>query len=332
MQNKNIVVTGGAGFLGSHVVRLLLESGNKVSILDNFSHGKELHLKGFANNTNLKIIKGDITDLNDVTNAFENCQIAIHLAVLDLRQSIKEPEKVNDVVVNGTLNCLNVARKKNFELFVNCSSSEVFGTAQYIPMDEKHPLLPETPYAASKVAQDMYAFSFGRTYGLPWTTVRPFNMYGPHSHWQGYRGELIPKMIVRAMNKKPLVIFGEGDQTRDFIYVEDAAKGILDIANNKSCLNRSINICTGKETSIRKIAEIICKEFSLDPKVYIQKQAPRPGDVMRHLGDNSIFKQFTGYLPQTTIEEGINKTISWFKSLPFTPEELLNQEVLRSWE
>ena len=332
LQNKNIVVTGGAGFLGSHVVRLLLEAGNKVTILDNFSHGKELHLKGIANDTNLKIIKGDITHLNDVTNAFENCQIAIHLAVLDLRQSIKEPEKVNDVVVNGTLNCLNVARKNNFELFVNCSSSEVFGTAQYIPMDEKHPLLPETPYAASKVAQDMYTFSFGRTYGLPWTTVRPFNMYGPHSHWQGYRGELIPKMIVRAMNKKPLVIFGEGDQTRDFIYVEDAAKGILDVANNKSCLNKSVNICTGKETTIRKIAETICNEFSLDPEIYIQKQAPRPGDVMRHLGDNSNFKQLTGYLPDTTIEEGIRETISWFKSLPLSPEELLNQEVLRSWE
>ena len=111
LQNKNIVVTGGAGFLGSHVVRLLLEAGNKVTILDNFSHGKELHLKGIANDANLKIIKGDITHLNEVTSAFENCQIVIHLAVLDLRQSIKEPEKVNDVVVNGTLNCLNVARK-----------------------------------------------------------------------------------------------------------------------------------------------------------------------------------------------------------------------------
>jgi len=332
LKNKNIVVTGGAGFLGSHLVRLLIEKGNKVTILDDFSHGKEMHLKEIANNSNLKIIKGDITNLDDVKKAFENCQIVFHLAVLDLRQSIKEPQRVNDVIVNGTLNCLNVSRNNNIELFVNCSSSEVFGTAQYIPMDEKHPLLPETPYAASKVAQDMYTFSFGRTYGLPWTTVRPFNMYGPNSHWQGYRGELIPKMIVRAMNKKPLVIFGEGNQTRDFIYVEDAAKGVAEIASNKNSLYKSINICTGKETSIRKVAEAICDEFSLVPKDYIQKQAPRPGDVMRHLGDNSNFEQLTGYTPKTTLEEGINKTISWFKSLPFTPEELLNQEVLRSWE
>lgn len=332
LQNKNIVVTGGAGFLGSHLVRLLLDKGNKVTILDDFSHGKELHLKEIANNPNLNVIKGDIINIGDVEKAFENKQIVFHLAVLDLRQSIKEPQRVNDVIVDGTLNCLNVARKNNIELFVNCSSSEVFGTAQYIPMDEKHPLLPETPYAASKVAQDMYTFSFGRTYGLPWTTVRPFNMYGPNSHWQGYRGELIPKMIVRAMNKQPLVIFGEGDQTRDFIYVEDAAKGIYDVVNSKACLNKNINICTGKATTIRSIAEAICNEFSLDPKVYIQKQAPRPGDVMKHLGGNSYFKELTGYLPQTTLEEGISKTIAWFKNLPYSPEELLKQEVLRSWE
>lgn len=332
MQNKNIVVTGGAGFLGSHLVRLLLEKGNKVTILDDFSHGRDLHLKEIANNSNLKIIKGNITNIDDVQKAFEKCQIVFHLAVLCLRQSIKEPQRVNDVIVNGTLNCLNISRNNNVELFVNCSSSEVFGTAHYIPMDENHPLLPETPYAASKVAQDMYTFSFGRTFGLPWTTVRPFNMYGPNSHWQGYRGELIPKMIVRAMNKNPLVIFGEGNQTRDFIYVEDAAKGIFDVASNKSCVNNSINICTGKETSIRKIAETICDEFSLDPDTYIQKQDPRPGDVMRHLGDNSKFKNLTGYVPKTTIEEGISKTVTWFKNLPFSSEELQRQEVLRSWE
>jgi len=332
LKNKNIVVTGGAGFLGSHVVGLLLQSENKVTIIDDFSNGKEFHLKEVEKNPNLKIVKGDITQFDVVKRAFENCQIVIHLAVLGLRQSIKDPDRVNEVIVNGTLNCLNVARDNNIELFVNCSSSEVFGSAQYIPMNEDHPLLPETPYAASKVAQDMYVFSYGRTYGLPWTTVRPFNMYGPNSHWQGYRGELIPKMIVRAMNKKPLVIFGEGNQTRDFIYVQDAAKGILDVASNDKCRSTSINICTAKETSIRKIAEIICEEFSLDPKEYIQKQPARPGDVMRHLGDNSSFKNLTGYLPNTTIEEGIRNTISWIKGLPFTPEELLNQEVLRNWE
>ncbi len=139
-------------------------------------------------------------------------------------------------------------------------------------------------------------------------------------------------MARMAVFKKPLFIFGEGNQTRDFIYVEEAAKGIIDVASNNDCLSNSINICTGKETTIRKIAEIICNEFSLNPDEYIQKQEPRPGDVMRHLGDNSKFEKLTSYQPKTTIEEGITKTISWFKTLPFNQEELLDQEILRSWE
>ena len=324
MENKNILVTGGAGFLGSHVVRLLLDRNNRVTILDDFSNGKGLHLNGIEENPNLTVIKGDITEINDVSKAFKNCQIIIHLAVLGLRQSIKEPDHVNKVIVNGTLNCLNIARENNAELFVNCSSAEVFGTAQFIPMNEKHPLLPQTPYAASKVAQDMYVFSYGRTYRLPWTIVRQFNMYGPNSHWQGYRGELIPKMIVRAMNKKPLVIFGEGNQTRDFVYVEDVAQAILKILENPNCVNKSINVCTGKETSIREIAEIICKEFSLDPENFIEKQSTRPGDVLRHLGDSSILKKLTGFQPDTSLEEGIKKTVSWLKSLHFEKELMLN--------
>ncbi|MCK4829740.1 GDP-mannose 4,6-dehydratase, partial [bacterium] len=256
------------------------------------------------------------------------CQIVIHLAVLGLRQSIKEPHRVNDVIVKGTLNCLDIALANNMELFLNCSSSEVYGTAVYVPMDEKHPLNPETPYAAAKVAQDVYVYSYGRTYGLPWTTIRPFNMYGPNSHWQGFRGELIPKMIVRAMNREPLVIFGEGDQTRDFIYVEDAARAIISVVNSLNCRNQCINFCSGIETSILQIAKLICKSFSLDPNEFIQNQPRRPGDVKRHVGDNSKFKNLLGFTPSISIEEGIHRTIAWFQSLSIKPEELFSQEVL----
>ncbi len=332
MEQKKIVVTGGGGFLGSHVVKELLAKNNEVIVLDDFSNGKMAHLQAFQAHPKLTIIKGDIVNVADVKRAFAGCQMVIHLAVLDLRQSIKEPHRVNTVIVDGTMNCLDAARENQVELFLNCSSSEAYGTAEYVPMDEKHPLRPETPYAAAKVAQDMYTFSYGRTYGLPWTTIRPFNMYGPNSHWQGYRGELIPKMIVRAMNKQPLVLFGEGDQTRDFLYVEEAAKAVLAVADNPACRNRDINFCTGQETSVRRIAELICANFGLDPQVLIQKQPPRPGDVMRHMGDSRVFQEIVGFAPQIGIEEGIQKTIAWFKSLPFTPEELIATEVLRSWE
>jgi len=332
MENKRVVVTGGAGFLGSHVVGLLLNNNNFVVLLDDFSNGKMAHLDGVKHHPNLNIVRADITNIKDIETAFEGCQIVIHLAVLGLRQSIKDPYRVNDVIVKGTMNCLNIAQSKNIELFLNCSSSEVYGTAVYVPIDERHPLNPETPYAAAKVAQDMYVYSYGRTYGLPWTTFRPFNMYGPNSHWQGFRGELIPKMIVRAMNRQPLVIFGDGSQTRDFVYVEDAARAVISVAENLNCRNLSMNFCSGVETSILQIAKLICKSFSLDPNEFIQNQPVRPGDVKRHLGDNSKFKDAVGFTPNISIEEGIHRTIAWFKSLSIEPEELLSQEVMRAWE
>ena len=332
MEDKKVVVTGGAGFLGSHVVRLLLQENNLVVLLDDFSNGKMAHLEAIKHHPNLNIIRGDITNIKDVEEAFEGCQIVIHLAVLGLRQSIKDPHRVNDVIIKGTLNCLDIARAHKMELFLNCSSSEVYGTAVYVPMDERHPLNPETPYAAAKVAQDVYVYSYGRTYELPWTTIRPFNMYGPNSHWQGFRGELIPKMIIRAINRQPLVIFGDGDQTRDFIYVEDAARAVISVVENQNCPNQIINFCSGIETSVLQIAELICKSFSLDPNEFIQKQPARPGDVKRHLGDNSKFTALLGFIPNIGIEEGIHRTIVWFKSLPFNPEELFSQEVLKGWE
>jgi UDP-glucose 4-epimerase len=332
LKDKRIIVTGGAGFLGSHVVQLFLKKDNQVVVFDDFSNGKSLHLRSLANHPRLEIIRGDVTNQEQVENAFQGCQIVVHLAVLCLRQSIKEPQRVNEVIVQGTLNCLEAARLNKAELFLNCSSSEAYGSANYIPMDEKHPLHPETPYAAAKVAQDMYVYSYGRTYGIPWTTIRPFNMYGPNSHWQGHRGELIPKMIVRAMNKKALVIFGEGSQTRDFTYVYDAARAVVGIAEESDCHNVSINFCNGKETSIRQIAELICEAFDLDPDEFIQNQPPRPGDVQRHFGDNTRFCELVGFGPEVSIEDGIRLTVDWFKSLPFTPEQLLKQEALRSWE
>jgi len=332
---EEILITGGAGFLGSHVVGLMLNIGYKVIVFDDFSNGKIIHLKNFKNNKKLQVIKGDLTKKRDMENLEEstgNLSAIIHLAVLGLRQSIKDPHRVNEVIVNGTINILDMALRKKIGLFLNCSSSETYGTAKYVPMDESHPLNPETPYAAAKVAQDMYVSSYGRTYGLPWLTIRPFNMYGPNSHWQGARGELIPKMIVRAMNKKPLFIFGEGEQTRDFLYVGDAAQGISLIFKKPKRVGTVINLCSGAEVSVMEIANIICSHFNLDPGKYIMKQPPRPGDVLRHLGDNSRFYSFYKLKPETRIEEGIKKTIEWFESLPFEPEELLSQEIPRNWE
>jgi UDP-glucose 4-epimerase len=329
---KNVIVTGGAGFLGSHVTELLLRTGRNVIVIDDFSNGKAIHLDKCKDHSCLKIVKADIAKYRDIEEFFSNVDAVVHLAVLDLRLSIKDPLRVNTAIVDGTLNCLELARKNKIMLFLNCSSSEVYGTAHYVPMDENHPLNPETPYAAAKVAQDMYVRSYGSTFQLPWLTVRPFNMYGPHSHWQGARGELIPKMIVRAMNKQPLVVFGDGRQTRDFIFVKDAAQGIVTLLDRADIRETSVNLCSGKETQIGEIAKQICNYFNLAPSQYIENYPPRPGDVMRHLGSNDKAKLLFDFEARNDLNTGLPETIEWFKSLPYSPEELLTTEVLRNWE
>jgi UDP-glucose 4-epimerase len=290
------------------------------------------HLKAVENHPKLEIRRGSVIVEQAVRNAFQGCQVVIHLAVLGLRQSLKQPHVVNEVISGGTLTCLEAARAQRVERFVNCSSSEVYGSAVYTPMDEAHPLLPETPYAASKVAQDMLVRSYGRTHEVPWVTLRPFNMYGPNSHWQGVRGELIPKMIVRALNREPLVVFGDGSQTRDFVYVEEVAHAMVEVAAEDRCLGRTINVCTGVETSVRQIAGSICAKLGLDPTTAVKYETARPGDVARHVGDNTQFAKLFGRVPEVTMDEGLSRTLAWIKSLPDPPELLLSQELKRNWE
>jgi UDP-glucose 4-epimerase len=332
IEGKQVVVTGGAGFLGSHVVGRLLALDNRVRVLDDFSNGKRWHLSRFEEDDRLRITEGDVAHPGDVDLVMADADVVIHLAVLGLRQSLRAPLAVNRVIVDGTITCLQAARAHDVGLFVNCSSSEVFGSAQYVPMDEEHPHNPETPYAAAKVAQDMYVASYGRSFGLPWTTVRPFNMYGSNSHWEGPRGEVIPKMIVRALGGEPIVVFGDGEQTRDFIHVEDAADALLAVAASESCRGEEVNVGAGREIAIGAVAELVCEHTGLDLEEAIDRQAARPGDVRRHLADTSKLRSLVGFEPTKGFEEGLAETVEWFRSLPFSPEELLSAEVLRAWE
>lgn len=332
MNKQTIILTGGAGFLGSHVLKRLLDEGHSVRVWDDLSNGKEMHLAPFQGRDGFHFERIDISDRDAVLRTAVGATVFIHLAVLDLRQSIKDPQRVNEVVVTGTLNCLDAAREQNVELFLNCSSSEAYGSAVHVPMAEDHPLHPETPYAAAKAAQDLYVRSYGQTYDLPWLTLRPFNMYGPNSHWQGFRGELIPKMIVRAMSGEPLVVFGDGGQTRDFIYVEDAAEAFLRALDAPACRSRVINVCTSVETSIRDIAEQICRAFDIEPAHGIAYQPGRPGDVRRHLGDSRLMAEYLGFRPGVGFKDGLQRTIAWYKNLPMAPAELLAHEVVRNWE
>ena len=254
-----------------------------------------------------------------------------HLAVRCIRLSLRDPYVVHDVNATGTLHVLTAALEAKVERFVYCSSSEVYGTAQHVPMDEEHPLVPTTPYGASKLAGEVYARSFYYSYGLPVTIVRPFNTYGAREHFEGPYGEVIPKFVVRALNDEPLVIFGDGTQTRDFTQVTDTVRGLLAAGECDALVGDVVNIARGREVTIKELAEIVLETIP-QSKSRIEYQAPRPGDVQRHFADISKARRILGFEPHINIREGVKRYVDWLAQSEFDPREMMQKEVLRNWE
>jgi UDP-glucose 4-epimerase len=221
--------------------------------------------------------------------------------------------------------------EEGIKRFVYCSSSEVYGTAERVPMDELHPLIPTTPYGASKLAGEVYTRSFYLTYGLPVTVVRPFNTYGPREHFEGPYGEVIPKFVVRALNDAPLVIFGDGSQTRDFTEVSDTVRGLIAAAECDALVGDAVNIARGQEVTIRDLAAVILESVP-QSKSRIEHQSPRPGDVHRHFADISKARAVLGFEPRFALREGIRRYLEWLMASDFDPTEMLAQEKLRNWE
>src|SRR5258708_18740014 len=217
------IVTGGAGFIGSNLTSLLLENGWQVSVIDDFSVGKKENL---PINSRLTISEADIRDKKTMKQLISGADIVFHLAVQCVRKSIHDPWRVYDGNSTGTLNVLDASFINKIKMFVYVSSSEVYGTASKVTMNEKYVMNPTTVYGASKLAGELYALAYFRTYGYPVVVVRPFNSYGYNEHFEGPYGEVIPRFVVRALNNLPIQIFGDGKQTRDFTFVSDTAKGI----------------------------------------------------------------------------------------------------------
>ena len=330
LTGKRVLVTGGAGFIGSHLVDKLISNDCFIRVVDNLVNGKLEYLKHYEGRKKFDFVLGSITDPSDVARAVEGIDIVFHLACLGVRHSIKHPFENHSVNAEGTLIVLKEALKAKVEKFVYCSSSEVYGTAEYIPMDEKHPLLPCTVYGASKLAGESYTRAYHQTYGMNTLIVRPFNTFGPRSHHEGDAGEMIPKSIVRAINGEDVLVFGDGSQTRDFTYVEDTVEGFVNIVNCDQLIGGTVNLGSGFEISIKSIAEMI-NSIAGNSAEKIKYTVTRPGDVMRLYADASFLKSVTGWSPKISLMDGLVKTVEWFKSRPEGGSDLLSQEKDINW-
>lgn len=312
-KEKTILVTGGAGFIGSHLVDALIDRGySSILVMDDLSLGKLSNLDiAKKSSANVDFYHFDLAQDNLNFLCERHFDLAFHLAVIPLPASLVYPKEVIDKNVAMTTSICELARKGNIRRLVHFSSSEVYGTAKTIPMDEEHPKDPATPYAASKLACDAIVLSYKETFGINVIIVRPFNNFGPRQNDKAYAG-VIPLVINKVMRKKPIVIFGDGLQTRDFIFVEDTANAAIDIALKKERIGEIINIGSGKETSVNELIKTIIHIMGAE-NLPIEYQPPRPGDVRRHLSDIKKAKSLINFEPKIDLNEGLSKTIQWYK-------------------
>ena len=330
MQNQRVLVTGGAGFIGSELVRQLAQRGFCVSVVDSLVNGRRENLDGLLGDQ-VELIVADIRDASSMALLFRKTDLVFHLACLGVRHSIHSPAENHEVNASATLGLLTAARSTGVKRFVYVSSSEVYGTARTVPITEDHPTLPMTVYGASKLAGECYTRAFWETYRYPTTVLRPFNSYGPRCHHEGDSGEVIPKFLLRCLAGKPMVIFGDGTQKRDFTFVVDTASGILAAGLSDAAVGQTINLGSGKEIQIRELAHTIAQALNR-PTAEITHVEPRPGDVLRLLADSSKAKELLQFQPTVSLLDGISHLHDWYATQGKSPEELLEREVVRNWE
>ncbi len=314
LKDKNILVTGGAGFIGSHLIDALIkESPARLMVIDNLFLGVEKNLENAKKNfPNLKFIKASAADEEIVRKIVEenNIQIAFNLAVIPLPASLERPKFCSDENAAITLNLLELLREKKIETLVHFSSSEVYGSLAEGILNEKNALDPHTPYAASKAACDHLVQSYAKTFGLDTLIVRPFNNYGPRQNDKSYAG-VIPITVKRIMDNKKPIIFGDGKQTRDFIYVEDTANATIKLFKSRVARGKIVNLGSGKEISVNELINSISEIMGY--KNGVSYEPPRIGDVRRHKADISLVRELIDFEPKTPFLEGMKKTLDYYK-------------------
>jgi UDP-glucose 4-epimerase len=328
---SRILVTGGAGFIGSHLVERLLAAGNSVVVLDNFSNGRPENLPGPADRSGLEIIQGDILDRTTCVRCCRGAGTVFHLACLGVRHSLHDPVGNHEVNALGTLRVLEAARAAGVRRFVYLSSSEVYGRATDFPITEQSCPWPLTVYGASKLAGEHYARVYAELHGLGAVCVRAFNNYGPRSHFEGDAGEVIPRFILRALNGLGPVIFGDGSATRDFLHVSDCARALCLIAECDALRGRVVNLGFGAETRMDALAKAVLAATGRDD-LRPEFQPPRPGDLPRLLVDNSLLRTVLGFTPSISLAEGLPGTVEYFAELNRRDPGALGRISLRNWE
>jgi UDP-glucose 4-epimerase len=330
LAKSKVVVTGGAGFIGNEVARQLIAAGAAVTVIDNFRNGKRENLADIASDR-LKVEAADIRDRDAMAKALKGQDLVLHLACLGVRHSIHAPLENHEVNATATLVLLELARAAGVKRFANVSSSEIYGTARTAPMTEDHPQYPMTVYGAAKLAGERYTDAYWKTYGYPTTVIRPFNAFGPRSHHEGDSGEVIPKFMLRAMAGKPLVVHGDGLQSRDFTFVADTARGIISAGTHPATIGETINLGSGKDVTIKDLAELIARTLP-GKNINVEYGPDRPGDVRRLLADSSKAERLIGFKPETSLQRGLELLRDWYFSSGKNPEELLADEQTVNWK
>ena len=311
IKNKSVLVSGGAGFIGSHVVdRLVKERPESIIVLDNFSLGKKENLEE-AKKTfpKLKVINQDVADTKEVEKILEgnSVDIIFNLAVIPLPVSLEKPRWVFEENTKMTLTFLELARRGKFKTLVQFSSSEAYGSAIKVPMSENHPTNPTTTYGLSKLATDHLTLIYQNMYGIDASIIRPFNNCGPKQYAGNY---IIPSTIRSIFSNKPIIIHGDGLQTRDWIYVTDTADAAIKICKTQSTRGKIINIASAKETTIKDLVHLIIKAADYKGKIIHTK--PRPGDVRRHFADVSLAKSLIDFKCKVPLEDGIKNILKFY--------------------
>jgi len=327
---EKVLVTGGAGFIGSELVRQLAARHIGVRVVDNLVNGKRENLDGVLGG-NVELIVADIRDAKTMSSFLSDIDVVFHLACLGVRHSLHSPTENQEVNACATLELLKAARSHGVKRFVYVSTSEVYGMVHTAPIAENHSTLPYTVYGASKLAGEAYTRAFWHTYGYPTVVLRPFNSFGPRCHHEGDSGEVIPKFMLRCLAGRPMVIFGDGKQTRDFTFVSDTAAGIASAGLTQDCVGQTINLGSGKEIEIGVLATLIADVLGR-PSAEIIYSEKRPGDVIRLLSDSSKANKRLQFKPVIALRDGLVRLRDWYASQGRSPEELLEQEIERNWE